>query len=64
MSCPADPERLPQPVLLTLRSVYSESGVPLAVRELEVGCIRSSQPVAKKVLLCSPSQKRLTNSQR
>ncbi|KAJ8386870.1 hypothetical protein AAFF_G00165710 [Aldrovandia affinis] len=44
----ADSERPPQPVLLTLRSVYSESGVPMAVRELEVGCIRCSQPGGKK----------------
>uniref|UniRef100_W5MG58 Cilia and flagella associated protein 74 n=1 Tax=Lepisosteus oculatus TaxID=7918 RepID=W5MG58_LEPOC len=35
-------------VLLTLKSVYSESTVPPAVRELEVGCIRSTQPMVKK----------------
>nr|XP_015192719.1 PREDICTED: cilia- and flagella-associated protein 74 isoform X1 [Lepisosteus oculatus]XP_015192720.1 PREDICTED: cilia- and flagella-associated protein 74 isoform X1 [Lepisosteus oculatus] len=41
-------ERPPLPVLLTLKSVYSESTVPPAVRELEVGCIRSTQPMVKK----------------
>ncbi|XP_061115099.1 cilia- and flagella-associated protein 74 [Conger conger] len=45
---PADAEKPPLPVLLTLRSVYGASGVLPAVRELEVGCIRCSQPTAKK----------------
>ncbi|KAJ8257605.1 hypothetical protein GJAV_G00187600 [Gymnothorax javanicus] len=36
------------PVLLTLSSACGESGILPAVRELEVGCIRCSAPVAKK----------------
>ncbi|KAG7472773.1 hypothetical protein MATL_G00112620 [Megalops atlanticus] len=44
----ADSERPPQPVLLTLRAVYGEDGVTPAICKLEVGCIRCSQPVAKK----------------
>lgn len=42
-------EKLPTPLLLTLRSVYREGQVSAAVRELEVGCIHSSQPHNKKV---------------
>ncbi|XP_053480675.1 cilia- and flagella-associated protein 74 isoform X3 [Ictalurus furcatus] len=41
-------EKLPTPLLLTLRSVYREGQVSAAVRELEVGCIHSSQPHNKK----------------
>ncbi|XP_064156962.1 cilia- and flagella-associated protein 74 isoform X2 [Anguilla rostrata] len=44
----AEAEKPPLAVLLTLRSVYGESGVLPAVRELEVGCIRCSLPTAKK----------------
>lgn len=42
-------EKLPKPLLLTLRSVYHEGQVTAAVRELEVGCIHSSQQHNKKV---------------
>lgn len=50
-SLPVDTEqeKLPTPLLLTLRSVYREGQVTAAVRELEVGCIHSSQPHNKKV---------------
>ncbi|XP_072537127.1 cilia- and flagella-associated protein 74 isoform X2 [Salminus brasiliensis] len=41
-------EKPPTPVLLTLRSVYAEGRMMAAMREIEVGCIRTSQPVAKK----------------
>ncbi|XP_030641105.1 cilia- and flagella-associated protein 74 [Chanos chanos] len=41
-------EKLPIPVLVTLRSVCSEGLVCPAQRELEVGFIRTSQPVTKK----------------
>ncbi|KAF5907241.1 cilia- and flagella-associated protein 74 isoform X1, partial [Clarias magur] len=41
-------EKLPTPLLLTLRSVYREGQVTAAVRELEVGCIHSSPPQNKK----------------
>ncbi|KAI4895097.1 hypothetical protein NFI96_026229 [Prochilodus magdalenae] len=44
----AESEKPPTPMLLTLRSVYSEGRVMAAVRELEVGCIRTAQPVSKK----------------
>ncbi|KAK3540493.1 hypothetical protein QTP70_032453 [Hemibagrus guttatus] len=40
--------KLPTPILLTLRSVYCEGQVTAAVRELEVGCIHSSQQHNKK----------------
>ncbi|XP_041712166.2 cilia- and flagella-associated protein 74 isoform X1 [Coregonus clupeaformis] len=43
-----DCEKPPLPVLLTLRGVYREGAMSPAVRELEVGCICSTQPVAKK----------------
>ncbi|XP_071392092.1 cilia- and flagella-associated protein 74 [Centroberyx affinis] len=35
------------PVLLTLRGGYSDGAIRPAVRELEVGCIRSTQPAKK-----------------
>ncbi|XP_066500097.1 cilia- and flagella-associated protein 74 isoform X2 [Hoplias malabaricus] len=41
-------EKSPTPLLLTLKSMCGESGVTAAVRELEVGCIRTTQPVSKK----------------
>ncbi|XP_049341934.1 cilia- and flagella-associated protein 74 isoform X1 [Astyanax mexicanus] len=41
-------EKPPTPVLLTMRSVYGEGRMMAAMREIEVGCIRTSQPVAKK----------------
>ncbi|XP_026780950.3 cilia- and flagella-associated protein 74 [Pangasianodon hypophthalmus] len=41
-------EKLPTPLLLTLRNVYREGQMTAAVRELEVGCIHSSQPHNKK----------------
>ncbi|XP_036435612.1 LOW QUALITY PROTEIN: cilia- and flagella-associated protein 74 [Colossoma macropomum] len=41
-------EKPPTPVLLTLKSVYGEGRVMTAKRELEVGCIRTAQPVPKK----------------
>ncbi|KAJ8371108.1 hypothetical protein SKAU_G00111360 [Synaphobranchus kaupii] len=44
----AEAERVPLPVLLTLRGFCGESGVLPAVRELVVGCIRCSLPAAKK----------------
>lgn len=37
------------PVLVTLRANYSAGAITPAVRELQVGCIRSTQP-SKKVL--------------
>ncbi|XP_052338113.1 cilia- and flagella-associated protein 74 isoform X1 [Oncorhynchus keta] len=43
-----DCEKPPLPVLLTLRGVYREGAMSPAVRELEVGCICSTQPMAKK----------------
>ncbi|KAM6976790.1 cilia- and flagella-associated protein 74 [Aplochiton taeniatus] len=43
-----DSEKSPVPVLLTLRGFYREGAMCPAVRELEVGCIRSLQPMAKK----------------
>ncbi|KAK1786884.1 hypothetical protein P4O66_017266, partial [Electrophorus voltai] len=48
MAAPAEVEKWPTPLLLTLRSVYCEGRMATAVRELEVGCIRSTQPAAKK----------------
>ncbi|XP_060737594.1 cilia- and flagella-associated protein 74 [Tachysurus vachellii] len=36
-------KKLPTPILLTLRCVYREDQVTAAVRELEVGCIHSTQ---------------------
>lgn len=42
-------EKQPKPLLLTLRSVYSEGQVKATVRALEVGCIDSSEPHHKKV---------------
>ncbi|XP_037391877.1 cilia- and flagella-associated protein 74 isoform X2 [Pygocentrus nattereri] len=41
-------EKPPTPVLLTLKSVCGEGRVMAATRELEVGCIRTAQPVPKK----------------
>ncbi|XP_060787631.1 cilia- and flagella-associated protein 74 [Neoarius graeffei] len=41
-------EKQPKPLLLTLRSVYSEGQVKATVRALEVGCINSSEPHHKK----------------
>ena len=49
-SCGADSESPPLPVLLTLRGGCKKGAMIPAVRELEVGCIRTLQPVAKKVL--------------
>ncbi|MBN3284396.1 CFA74 protein, partial [Polyodon spathula] len=48
-----DPEgnelvELMKPVLLTLKAACSENTLTPAVRELQVGCIRSTQPLAKK----------------
>ncbi|MBN3301016.1 CFA74 protein, partial [Amia calva] len=45
---PDSAERPLHPVLLTLKSVSGHDTVTPAVRELEVGCIRCTQPVAKK----------------
>ncbi|XP_046895327.1 cilia- and flagella-associated protein 74 [Hypomesus transpacificus] len=44
----ADSESPPLPVLLTLRGGCKKGAMIPAVRELEVGCIRTLQPVAKK----------------
>ncbi|XP_076859168.1 cilia- and flagella-associated protein 74 isoform X2 [Brachyhypopomus gauderio] len=41
-------EKWPNPLLLTLRSVCCEGRMSTAVCELEVGCISSTQPTAKK----------------
>ncbi|KAL1021090.1 hypothetical protein UPYG_G00008690 [Umbra pygmaea] len=41
-------EKIPMTVLLTLRGVYREGTMLPAVRELEVGCIRSTQPLVRK----------------
>ncbi|MGH0147032.1 UNVERIFIED_CONTAM: hypothetical protein FKN15_060852, partial [Acipenser sinensis] len=48
-----DPEgtelvELMKPILLTLKAACSENTLAPAVRELKVGCIRSTQPLAKK----------------
>ncbi|XP_066547117.1 cilia- and flagella-associated protein 74 [Amia ocellicauda] len=45
---PDSAERPLHPVLLTLKSVSGHDTVTPAVRELEVGCIRCTRPVAKK----------------